>query len=137
AGRGTTLVRWNPLRRPPSAEAFADLLSAPGRVLLVIDDWHERLGTERFEVWAEALRQVLPVYQDRIAAVSITARPMPEAVIALAPVELRGLRPEIARSRVLECAGIPAPGTLIDLCRGPRFPDDPPDVWQVPRRNRR
>ncbi|MER6546853.1 FxSxx-COOH system tetratricopeptide repeat protein [Streptomyces sp. NPDC001118] len=137
AGRGTTLIRWNPLRRPPSAEAFAELLSAPGRVLLVIDDWYERLGAERFDAWAEALRQVLPAYQDRIAAVSITARPMPEAVIALAPVELRGLRPEIARSRVLECAGIPAPGTLIDLRRGPRFPDDPPDVWQVPRRNRR
>ncbi|MGW2419989.1 FxSxx-COOH system tetratricopeptide repeat protein [Streptomyces sp. NPDC001709] len=137
AGRGTTLVRWNPLRRPPSAEAFAELLSAPGRVLLVIDDWHERLGAERFDAWAEALRQVLPTYHDRIAAVSITARPMPEAVIALAPVELRGLRPEIARTRVLECAGIPAPGTLIDLRRGPRFPDDPPDVWQVPRRNRR
>ncbi|WP_369391820.1 FxSxx-COOH system tetratricopeptide repeat protein [Streptomyces sp. CG1] len=137
AGRSTTLIRWNPLRRPPSAEAFAELLSAPGRVLLVIDDWYERLGAERFDAWAEALRQVLPAYQDRIAAVSITARPMPEAVIALAPVELRGLRPEIARSRVLECAGIPAPGTLIDLRRGPRFPDDPPDVWQVPRRNRR
>ncbi|GHE04786.1 FxSxx-COOH system tetratricopeptide repeat protein [Streptomyces alanosinicus] len=136
-GRGSTLVRWNPLRRPPSAEAFADLLSAPGRLLLVIDDWYERLGTERFEAWTEALRQVLPAYHDRIAAVSITARPMPEAVIALAPVELRGLRPEIARSRVLECAGIPAPGTLIDLRRGPRFPDDPPDVWRVPRRNRR
>ncbi|MFE0251828.1 FxSxx-COOH system tetratricopeptide repeat protein [Streptomyces sp. NPDC059010] len=137
AGRGTTLIRWNPLRRPPTAEAFTDLLSAPGRVLLVIDDWHERLGNERFEAWAEALRQVLPAYQDRMAAVSITARPMPEAVIALAPVELRGLRPEVARSRVLECAGIAAPGTLIDLRRGPRFPDDPPDVWQVPRRNRR
>ncbi len=137
AGRGTTLIRWNPLRRPPTAEAFTSLLSAPGRVLLVIDDWHERLGNERFEAWAEALRQVLPTYQDRIAAVSITARPMPEAVIALAPVELRGLRPEVARSRVLECAGIPAPGVLVDLRRGPRFPDDPPDVWHVPRRNLR
>ncbi|MFF9278698.1 FxSxx-COOH system tetratricopeptide repeat protein [Streptomyces griseosporeus] len=136
-GRGTTLVRWNPLRRPPTAEAFTELLGAPGRVLLVIDDWHERLGSERFEAWAAALRRVLPVYQDRIAAVSITARPMPAAAIPLAPVELRGLRPEVARGRVLECAGIAAPGTLIDLRRGPRFPDDPPDVWQVPRRNRR
>ncbi|WP_282702422.1 FxSxx-COOH system tetratricopeptide repeat protein [Streptomyces sp. CC219B] len=137
AGRSTTLVRWNPLRQPPTPEVFANLLSAPGRFLLVIDDWHERLGDEWFEAWAEALRQVLPVYGDRMAAVSITARPLPEAVIALAPVELRGLRPEVASSRVLECAGIPAPGSLIDLRRGPRFPDDPPDVWQVPRRNRR
>jgi tetratricopeptide (TPR) repeat protein len=137
AGRDATLVRWNPLRRPPTSQALTDLLSAPGRVLIVIDDWYERLGDDRFEAWAEALRQALPEYHDRIAAVSITARPMPEAVIALAPVELRGLRPEVARARVLECAGIPAPGTLIDLRRGPRFPDDPPEVWRAPRRNRR
>lgn len=137
AGRATTLVRWNPLRRPPTPDSLTDLLSAPGRILLVIDDWYERLGHGRFEAWADVLRQVLPAHRDRIAAVSITAQPMPEAVIALAPVELRGLRPEVARSRVLECAGIPAPGTLVALARGPRFPDDPPEVWQAPRRNRR
>jgi tetratricopeptide (TPR) repeat protein len=137
AGRATTLVRWNPLRRPPTPEALTDLLSAPARILLVIDDWYERLGHGRFEAWAGVLRKVLPAHGDRIAAVSITAQPMPDAVIALAPVELRGLRPEVARSRVLECAGIPAPGTLVALDRGPRFPDDPPEVWQVPRRNRR
>ncbi|KAB1144419.1 tetratricopeptide repeat protein [Streptomyces luteolifulvus] len=137
AGRATTLVRWNPLRRLPTDQALTDLLSAPGRVLLVIDDWYERLGHGRFEAWADVLRQVLPEHHERIAAVSITARPMPDAVIALAPVELRGLRPEVARSRVLECAGIPAPGTLVDLRRGPRFPDDPPEVWQAPRRNHR
>ncbi|WP_369233416.1 FxSxx-COOH system tetratricopeptide repeat protein [Streptomyces sp. R21] len=137
AGRGSTLVRWNPLRRLPEPEALTELLSAPGRILLVIDDWHERLGAERFGAWAEVLREALPQHPDRIAAVSITAQPMPQAVIALAPVELRGLRPEVARSRVLECAGVPAPSTLVDLSRGPRFPDDPPAVWQAPRRNRR
>ncbi|MEV5984784.1 FxSxx-COOH system tetratricopeptide repeat protein [Streptomyces sp. NPDC052051] len=137
AGRATTLIRWNPLRRPPTVEALADLLSAPGRVLLLLDDWYERLGRERFTAWADVLRQGLPAYRDRLAAVSVTARPMPEEVIALAPVELRGLRPEVARSRVLECAGVPAPGILVDLRRGPRFPDDPPEVWQAPRRNRR
>ncbi|GCB45986.1 FxSxx-COOH system tetratricopeptide repeat protein [Streptomyces sp. NL15-2K] len=136
AGRATTLVRWNPLRRLPNG-TLSELLSAPDRILLVIDDWYERLGRTRFEAWAEVLREALPQYRDRLAAVSITARPMPEAVIALAPVELRGLRPEVARSRVLECAGVPAPNTLVDLRRGPRFPDDPPDVWRVPRRNRR
>ncbi|WP_210585814.1 FxSxx-COOH system tetratricopeptide repeat protein [Streptomyces sp. GESEQ-35] len=137
AGRPTTLVRWNPLRRPPADESLIDLLSPPGRLLLVIDDWYERMGQVRFDAWAHVLRRVLPPYRERIAAVSITARPLPEAVIALAPVELRGLRPEVARSRVLEVAGIPAPGTLIDLRRGPRFPDDPPEVWLAPRRNRR
>ncbi|MGP4089914.1 FxSxx-COOH system tetratricopeptide repeat protein [Streptomyces sp. KR55] len=138
AGRRTTLVRWNPLRRPPTVQALGDLMSAPGRILLVIDDWYERLERSRFDAWAGVLRQTLPEYRDRIAAVSVTAQPMPEATIALAPVELRGLRPEVARSRVLECAGVPAPGALIDLRRGPRFPDDPPEVWRrVPRRNRR
>ncbi|MFR9796429.1 FxSxx-COOH system tetratricopeptide repeat protein [Streptomyces sp. MS06] len=137
AGRTTTFVRWNPLRRLPTPQALTELLSAPGRVLLVIDDWYERLDRDRFEAWAAVLREALPEHRDRLAAVSVTARPMPAAVIALAPIELRGLRPEVARSRVLECAGIPAPGTLVDLRRGPRFPDDPPGVWQVPRRNRR
>ncbi|MEU6126932.1 FxSxx-COOH system tetratricopeptide repeat protein [Streptomyces sp. NPDC047123] len=137
AGRGTTLVRWNPLQRPPTADALTDLLDAPGRILLLIDDWYEKLGTERFVAWADALRAVLPAHRDRIAAVSITAKALPEAVIALAPVELRGLRPEAARSRVLECAGIAAPMTLVALARGPRFPDDLPEVWNAQRRNRR
>ncbi|MFF0538238.1 FxSxx-COOH system tetratricopeptide repeat protein [Streptomyces coelicoflavus] len=137
AGRTTTLVRWNPLRRPPAAHALTDLLGAPGRILLVIDDWYERLGAERFEAWASVLRQVLPGFRERIAAVSVTAQPLPAEVAPLAPVELRGLRPELARVRVLECAAVPAPNTLIDLRRGPRFPDDPPEVWRVPRRNRR
>ncbi|MDQ0406298.1 FxSxx-COOH system tetratricopeptide repeat protein [Streptomyces sp. NPDC000349] len=137
AGRTTTLVRWNPLRRPPTADALTDLLGAPGRILLVIDDWYERLGTERFEAWAAVLRAVLPDVRDRVAAVSVTAQPLPAEVVPLAPVELRGLRPEVARARVLECAGVPAPGLLVDLRRGPRFPDDPPEVWHVPRRNRR
>ncbi|UFQ18014.1 MULTISPECIES: FxSxx-COOH system tetratricopeptide repeat protein [Streptomyces] len=137
AGRATTLVRWNPLLRPPATDALTGLLEAPGRILLLIDDWYERLGADRFEAWAAALREVLPAHRDRIAAVSITAQPLPEAVIALAPVELRGLRPEAARSRVLECAGIAAPTTLVALDRGPRFPDDLPEVWNAQRRNRR
>ena len=29
------------------------------------------------------------------------------------------------------------PRPPVDLRRGPRFPDDPPEVWHVPRRNRR
>ncbi|WP_171118334.1 MULTISPECIES: FxSxx-COOH system tetratricopeptide repeat protein [Streptomyces] len=137
AGPATTLVRWNPLRRPATGEALKELLSAPGRILLVIDDWHEQLDRDRIDAWAGVLKQLLTEHPDRVAAVSVTARPMPDAVIALAPVELRGLRPEAARHRVLQLAGIPAPDAL-DLRRGPRFPDDPPAVWGgVPRRNSR
>ncbi|MCT9144865.1 FxSxx-COOH system tetratricopeptide repeat protein [Streptomyces violarus] len=137
AGRATTLVRWNPLRRPATDEALRVLLSAPGKILLVIDDWHEQLDQDRFDAWAGVLARLLTEHGDRVAAVNVTAQPMPPAVIALAPVELRGLMPEAARDRVLELAGIDAPDTL-DLRRGPRFPDDPPAVWGgVPRRNRR
>ena len=136
AGRPTALVRWNPLRRPPAAEGLTDLLTSPGRVLLLIDDWYDQLATPRFQSWARILREVLPRYRDRIAAVSVTTRPMPAEVIALAPVGLRGLGPDAARARVLECAGIPAPDTLVSLARGPRFPDDPLAIEQAPRRNR-
>ncbi|WP_255952196.1 FxSxx-COOH system tetratricopeptide repeat protein [Streptomyces odontomachi] len=136
AGRPSALVRWNPLRRPPTPDGLTDLLAAPGRILLVIDDWYDQLGTPRFEAWAHVLRDVLPRYRGRIAAVSVTTRPMPGEVVALAPVGLRGLSPEVARARVLECAGIPAPETLVSLARGPRFPDDPLAVEQAPRRNR-
>jgi tetratricopeptide (TPR) repeat protein len=137
AGRATTLVRWNPLRRPATVEALNDLLSAPGRILLVIDDWHEQLDRDRFDAWAGVLRQLLTEHGDRVAAVSVTAQPMPSAVIALAPVELRGLTPEAARDRVLDLAGIVGP-VAPGLSRGPRFPDDPPAVWGgVPRRNHR
>ncbi|GHH81837.1 ATP-binding protein [Streptomyces sulfonofaciens] len=137
AGRPSTLVRWNPLRRPAGTDGLTDLLAAPGRLLLVIDDWYDQLSTPRFQTWARILRDVLPQYRDRIAAVSVTTRPMPDEVIALAPVGLRGLGPDAARARVLECAGIPAPDTLVSLSRGPRFPDDPLAVWEAPRRNRR
>ncbi|MEU6840623.1 FxSxx-COOH system tetratricopeptide repeat protein [Streptomyces sp. NPDC046716] len=137
AGRATALVRWDPLRRPPTPEALTDLLSAPGRVLLVIDDWYERLGKARFEAWGSVLRDALPHYQGRIAAVSVTEQPLPDAVIPLAPVALRGLPPEVARSRVLECAGIGSPEPPVVLDRGPRFPDYKPQVVNAPRANRR
>ncbi|MEU9629989.1 FxSxx-COOH system tetratricopeptide repeat protein [Streptomyces luteogriseus] len=137
AGRPTTLVRWNPLRRPATTESLTELLNAPGRILLVIDDWHEQLDRERFDAWAGVLGHLLTERGDRVAAVSVTAQPMPAAVIALAPVELRGLTPDVARDRVLHLAGVNAPDAL-SLTRGPRFPDDPPDVWGgVPRRNHR
>ncbi|WP_353944682.1 FxSxx-COOH system tetratricopeptide repeat protein [Streptomyces sp. HUAS MG91] len=137
AGRATALVRWDPLRRPPEPEALTDLLSAPGRLLLVIDDWYERLGSKRFEAWAAALRAALPRYQGRVAAVSVTEQPLPDAVIPLAPVALRGLPPEVARRHVLECADIGAPERLVALDRGPRFPDYKPTVANAPRANRR
>lgn len=147
-GGATALVRWNPLRSPPQPEALMDLLGGPGRVLIVIDDWFERLDVRRFEAWADVVGTVLPQHHGRISAVSVTTRPLPDAVMPLAPISLRGLRPAAAAARVLECVGIDVPPELDVLDEpdgdsgekrtvGPRFPDDPLDVWKAPRRNAR
>ncbi|MFJ8820620.1 FxSxx-COOH system tetratricopeptide repeat protein [Streptomyces sp. NPDC102467] len=148
AGGATALVRWNPLRRPPAPGAITDLLGGPGRVLIVIDDWFERLDTRRFEAWTEVVSNVLPQYQDRVSAVSVTTRPLPDAVMPLSPVGLRSLRPAAAAARVLECVGMDVPDAFDALddpdggpagtgTSEPRFPDDPLDVWKAPRRNPR
>ncbi|WP_250297903.1 FxSxx-COOH system tetratricopeptide repeat protein [Streptomyces sp. A 4/2] len=138
AGCAAAPVRWSPARQGPSQDALTGLLEAPGRILLVIDDWFEKFAEVRYEAWGDALRQVHGRHPDRIAAVSVTTRPLPDALIALGPVALRGLRAEAARRRVLEAAGITAVAPqAVSLDRPPRFPDNPPRVQNVPRRNRR
>ncbi|MCX4723801.1 FxSxx-COOH system tetratricopeptide repeat protein [Streptomyces sp. NBC_01306] len=137
-GTATALVRWNPARSSPTADALTGMLTAPGRVLLVIDDWFERFDDGLRTAWADALRQMLADHPERIAGVSVTTRPLPEAIIALGPVALRGLSADAARRRVLEVAGAPDGAVRpVTLDRVPRFPDDPPDIQNVPRRNRR
>lgn len=137
-GTAIALVRWNPARSTPTTDALTGMLTAPGRVLLVIDDWFERFDDGLRTAWADALRQVLAEHPERIAGVSVTTRPLPEAIIALGPVALRGLSADAARRRVLEVTGT-AQSTArpVTLDRAPRFPDDPPDIQNVPRRNRR
>ncbi|QKW09118.1 tetratricopeptide repeat protein [Streptomyces sp. NA04227] len=137
AGGATALIRWNPLDRPHTGDALADLLRAPGKVLVVVDDWHERLGSERSRAWAAVLREAMDRYGTRLAAVSIAAQALPPAVTALGPVQLRGLDPQAARRRVLHCLGLGGRPAEVDLSRGPRFPDDHPDVWNTQRRNHR
>ncbi|MEV3989162.1 FxSxx-COOH system tetratricopeptide repeat protein [Streptomyces sp. NPDC049837] len=137
AGFRTELVRWDPLRRPPEGSALTGLLAAPGRVLLMLDDWYLRFDSGRYRAWADVLRDVVPAHRDRFAALSVTARPLPEAARALDPVELRGVGRDEARRRLLGLFGVTVPRTTgVALERRRRFPDDLPPVWNVPRRNR-
>ncbi|MGP3926609.1 FxSxx-COOH system tetratricopeptide repeat protein [Streptomyces sp. 8N616] len=138
AGRTTGMVRWDPVHRAPSASAITGLLGGHGRVLLVLDDWYLRFESGRNEAWGEALRLAVPPHRDRIAAVSVTTRPLPEDAAALDPIGLRGLGPEEARRRLLAAVGAEATGPArVELARSRRFPDDRPEIWNSPRRNRR
>ncbi|GGP53449.1 FxSxx-COOH system tetratricopeptide repeat protein [Streptomyces melanogenes] len=136
AGHPAVLIRWDPLHLKPADSALADLLEPPGHILVVLDDWYLRFDSEKYQGWARLLRDTLPQHRDRVAAVSVTAKPLPPAAATLRPVGLRGVGPDEARRRVLECAGSPGrPGGVV-LERPIRFPDDRPGIWNAPRRNR-
>lgn len=136
-GHSTSLLRWNPPLSRPLARALDDLLSAPGRILLVLDDWYFSLGPRSDEEWTDALREVVPPNADRFAAVSVASRALPSTAATLHPVDLRDLDPREARRRVLRRLGLDPAGAPAaeGEYAAPRFPNDPPSVWNVPRRN--
>ncbi|TKA10498.1 FxSxx-COOH system tetratricopeptide repeat protein [Actinacidiphila oryziradicis] len=137
-GHHTTLLRWDPPLSVPLDDALRNLLEAPGRVLLVLDDWYFSLGPRTDEEWTRALRTVVPPHVDRFAAVSVATRALPPTAVPLRPVDLRDLDSREARRRILgrldvDPAAMPRNGD--DDAFAPRFPNDPPSVWNVPRRN--
>lgn len=137
AGIVTRLVRWDPLSRPPTAEALTGLL-AEERVLLLLDDWYLRFDAGRYRAWATVLGELLPTHRARIRAVVVTPHRLPEAARELDPVSLHGVRREEAKARLLTVCGLVLDKhTGVDLDRGLRFPDEPPPVSNVERRNRR
>ncbi|WP_086777090.1 FxSxx-COOH system tetratricopeptide repeat protein [Streptomyces griseus] len=137
AGIVTRLVRWDPLRRPPPSEALTELL-AEERVLLVLDDWYLRFDAGRYRAWAAVLGELLPTHRSRIRAVTVTPHRLPEAARSLDPVSLHGVRREEAKQRLLTVCGLDLDERAgVDLDRGLRFPDEPPPVSNVERRNRR
>ncbi|MFJ6143507.1 FxSxx-COOH system tetratricopeptide repeat protein [Streptomyces anulatus] len=137
AGIVTRLVRWDPLSRPPTAEALTGLL-AEERVLLLLDDWYLRFDAGRYRAWAAVLGELLPTHRTRIRAVAVTPHRLPEAARELDPVSLHGVRREEAKVRLLTVCGLVLDEhTGVDLDRGLRFPDEPPPVSNVERRNRR
>jgi tetratricopeptide (TPR) repeat protein len=133
----TRTVRWDPLRRAPGAAAIVDLLDRPGHILLVLDDWYLRFDSGRTSEWGEILKEVVPRYRDRIAAVSVTARELPEAAAALEPVKLEGYLPEEARRRLLACVGAEGAPWAEGLTSVRRYPPLLPGIWNLSRRNRR
>ncbi|MCX5330648.1 FxSxx-COOH system tetratricopeptide repeat protein [Streptomyces sp. NBC_00140] len=136
-GHETTLLRWAPPLRMPLAEALRNLLQAPGRVLLVLDDWYFSLGPRSDAEWTEALHEVVPAHVDRFSAVSVATRALPATAAPLRPVDLRDLDSREARRRILRRLDIEASAepAAASGTAAPRFPNDPPSVWNVTRRN--
>ncbi|MCL7492692.1 FxSxx-COOH system tetratricopeptide repeat protein [Streptomyces sp. MCA2] len=138
-GQVTTMLRWDPQPDAALVDELSGLLSAEGRLLMVLDDWYFRLGTRSQEEWTAALREVVPPHADRFAAVSVATQPLPTTAAVLRPVDLRAVDADEAGRRVLDRLGIAPSGRAVDeeASSAPRFPDDPPEVWNIPRRNNR
>ncbi|RSS74711.1 FxSxx-COOH system tetratricopeptide repeat protein [Streptomyces sp. WAC06614] len=138
-GHRVSLQRWDPQRSPSLTEALNDLARGNGKVLLVLSERYFSVGTHSEDEWNTALRALTDAHPDRFAAVSLTDAPLPTAVAALEHADLWGLDAYEAEYRVLRRLDLPTEriGTETGR-RGPRFPNDPPEIWgRVPRRNPR
>ncbi|MGY0018624.1 FxSxx-COOH system tetratricopeptide repeat protein [Streptomyces sp. YJ-C3] len=136
-GVGTAMLRWDPAVETSLVDALTGLLEAPGRILLVLDDWYFGLGPRPMTEWAEALREVVSAHADRFAAVNIATGALPAAAAGLAPVSLLGLDAHEASRRLLRRLGLERPRTAEGSEDGPRFPNDDQAQWNVPPRNER
>ncbi|MFF5704729.1 FxSxx-COOH system tetratricopeptide repeat protein [Streptomyces sp. NPDC012794] len=137
-GHRVALQRWDPSGSGLTA-ALDDLARAGGRVLVVLSERYFSAGTHTDEEWNTALRTVTASHPGRFAAVCLTDAPLPSAVAVLEKTDLWGLDAYEAEYRVLRRLELPTDriGTESGR-RGPRFPNDPPEVWgRVPRRNPR
>ncbi|MFJ7202347.1 FxSxx-COOH system tetratricopeptide repeat protein [Streptomyces sp. NPDC098789] len=138
-GHRVALQRWDPQNSSGLDEALDDLARGGGRVLVVLSERYFSAGTHTDEEWNTALRTVTAAHPDRFAAVCLTDAPLPSAVAALEKTDLWGLDAYEAEYRVLRRLELPTEriGTETGR-RGPRFPNDPPEIWgRVPRRNPR
>ncbi|MFE9093703.1 FxSxx-COOH system tetratricopeptide repeat protein [Streptomyces sp. NPDC007264] len=137
-GHHVVQQRWDPPGGTPLADLLAELLHAPGPVLLVLSERY--FGARSRQEWNTALYEVAVPNADRFAAVSVTPSGLPEAAAVLGPAGLHDLSEPEAEQRVLEVLGLPAgsPGESGDGARHerPRFPAQVPQVWGgTPRRN--
>ncbi|MFJ6719896.1 MULTISPECIES: FxSxx-COOH system tetratricopeptide repeat protein [unclassified Streptomyces] len=138
-GHRVALQRWDPQTSPGITEALDDLARAGGKVLLILSERYFSAGTHTEESWNAALRTVTEHHPDLFAAVCLTDAPLPSAVAALEKTDLWGLDAYEAEYRVLRRLELPTDRIGIESGRrGPRFPNDPPEIWgRVPRRNPR
>ncbi|MEU6342931.1 FxSxx-COOH system tetratricopeptide repeat protein [Streptomyces sp. NPDC046977] len=138
-GLRTTMLRWDPGAEGRLTDVLSDLLRARGRLLLVLDNSYFRLGPRTREEWTSALREVVPPNADRFVAVSTATDPLPPAAAPLRPVDLQGLAAPEARRRILRRLDIDPGVTAVaegDV-NAPRYPNDPPEIRRIPRRNER
>ncbi|MFH8802019.1 FxSxx-COOH system tetratricopeptide repeat protein [Streptomyces sp. NPDC017936] len=133
AGRTTTLLHWDTASRTP-IESLGALLAAPGQVLLLVNERALRPDLHTGRAWSEALRVIVGQHRERFAAIVLTSESLPEGTGLLRPVDVTGLDEEEARRAILERLGVPA-GDPPAAPDGPRFPNEPPQVLEAPRRN--
>ncbi|WP_411101920.1 FxSxx-COOH system tetratricopeptide repeat protein [Streptomyces sp. cmx-4-9] len=138
-GHRVALQRWDPQNSPGLALALEDLARSGSRVLLVLSERYFSAGTHTDEAWNTALRTVTARHPGRFAAVCLTDDPLPSAVAVLEKTDLWGVDAYEAEYRVLRRLELPTERIGAETGRrGPRFPNDPPEIWgRVPRRNPR
>ncbi|MEV6109112.1 FxSxx-COOH system tetratricopeptide repeat protein [Streptomyces sp. NPDC051940] len=138
-GCGTTLHRWELDADADIAGQLRRLRNAPDLVLLVLDDWNAVPTPARSQRWQEALRELSGTADmDRFTAVSVSTRAVAPVLAALIPVDLQYLDEAEAIRRVCRRLSVAEePDHDARTGGGPRFPNDPPDVWSVARRNGR
>ncbi|MFG3045182.1 FxSxx-COOH system tetratricopeptide repeat protein [Streptomyces sp. NPDC048241] len=137
-GHQVALARWDPRVDVPFEDEFGTLVRAPGRVLLVLDNWYFGLGPIPEDDWNRVLRDTLGRQAGRFAAVTVATQPVPEAVQLLDPADLHDLDEQEAARRLLRRLAIdPALPARPAPAAAPRFPNEPPEVFDTPRRNRR
>ncbi|MEU6814405.1 FxSxx-COOH system tetratricopeptide repeat protein [Streptomyces sp. NPDC046860] len=136
-GCAVRAIRWSPLSRQPGMGELEEFFGRPGRVLLVLDDWYLRFDTGRNQEWARVLRDVMPRLHNRVGAVTVTTRALPDEAVSLGAVTLRGVGPEEARRRVLAEVGLLPGAPYAGRDEGPRYPEDPPEVSNAPRKSPR
>ncbi|MEU6773755.1 FxSxx-COOH system tetratricopeptide repeat protein [Streptomyces sp. NPDC046759] len=129
----TTLLHWDTASRSPT-ESLGALLAAPGQVLLLVNERALRPDLYDESEWTRAFELIVAPHRERFAAIVLSSEPLPVATGLLRPVDVAGLDESEARRRILERLGIP-PGEEPRPPDGPRFPNDPPQARETPRRN--
>lgn len=137
-GLRTSMRRWDPRVDVPFEDEFGSLLTAEGRILLVLDNWYFTLGPIPEEDWQRALEELVPPHADRFAAVTVATQEVPASVGLLNPADLHDLDEHEAVRRLLHRLSIDTAGPVPPPAAGaPRFPNEPSEILDVPRRNRR
>ncbi|MCM1973573.1 FxSxx-COOH system tetratricopeptide repeat protein [Streptomyces sp. G1] len=136
-GLGAALSRWDPAPGQRLEDELRRLLPRRGSVLMVLSENFFATGDRTDREWNTAWSSLAPSELDRFAAVALTEARLPAT--PLEPVTLWGVDAYEAEYRVLRRLRMPTERIRAETGRrGPRFPNDPPEIWgRVPRRNTR